>query len=136
MQDLKPYDTNEILALIISVLIGTGAYLGFIMIRKNQNINIKLIIGVLAINLFVTYLFSGVLKIFKWGEYRIIILPFVAYAGQYLTDWFDKKYPKIFDAGLKKTTGLDIEDKQNNEEVYIEEPEIKDENYGGNEKTN
>ena len=130
MQNIVTYDLNEIIALIISVLIGTGAYLGFIMIRKNQDISIKLILGILAINLFITYIFSGVLRIFKWGEYRIVILPLVAYGGQYLADWFDKKYPKIFDAGLKKTTGLDIEDKN---EDFVIEPEIKIEE---NEETN
>lgn len=129
MQDIKPYDINEIIALVIAVFIGTGAYLGFIMIRKNQQLNMKLILGVLAINLFVTYLFSGVLRIFKWGEYRIIILPAVAYAGQYLVDWFDTKYPKIFNSTLRKTTGIDVEDKQEQitPEINIEENENKQE---------
>lgn len=121
MQNVTTYDVNEIIALIISVLIGTGAYLGFIMIRKNQVISIKLVLGILAINLFITYIFSGVLRIFKWGEYRIIILPLVAYGGQYLADWFDRRYPKIFDAGFKKVSGVDIETK----DKYIIEPEIK-----------
>ena len=122
MQDIITYDVNEIIALIISVLIGTGAYLGFIMIRKNQSISIKLVLGILAINLFITYIFSGALRIFKWGEYRIVILPLVAYGGQYLADWFDKKYPKIFDAGFKKVAGVDL---NTNEEESIIEPEVK-----------
>ena len=124
MQNIVTYNLNEIVALIISVLIGTGAYLGFIMIRKNQDISIKLILGILAINLFITYIFSGVLRIFKWGEYRIVILPLVAYGGQYLADWFDKRYPNIFDAGFKKASGIDLDPKETEEPIIkIEENE-------------
>ena len=55
------------------------------------------------------------IKIFKFGEYRTIILPFVAYAGQYIMEWFDKRYLKIFDKGANKI-GIDLnENKQQND---------------------
>jgi len=127
MQNFQINDMNEIIALIVSVLIGTGAYLGFVILKKNQKANGKLIFWVLLINLFVTYLVSEALKIFKWGEYRTLILPLVAYAGQYFTDWLDKRYLKIFDSGAGKM-GLDL---NNNNEEDVEPEEIENKEQHG-----
>lgn len=124
MQNFQIKDMNEIIALIVSVLIGTGAYLGFVILKKNQKASFKMI-WILVINLFVTYLVSEALKIFKWGEYRTLILPPVAYAGQYLTDWFDKRYPKIFDSGVNKM-GLDLDNNNVEENDDTEKIENKE----------
>ena len=116
MEFLESYNIIELVALLVSVLIGTGAYLGFIILYKNQKVNVKFVFLILIINLFVTYIVSEIVKIFKFGEYRTIILPFVAYAGQYIMEWFDKRYLKIFDKGASKV-GIDLNDnKQNNDE--------------------
>ena len=116
MEFLESYNIGELVALLVSVLIGTGAYLGFIILNKNQKVNVKFVFLILIINLFVTHAVSEIIKIFKFGEYRTIILPFVAYAGQYIMEWFDKRYLKIFDKGASKV-GIDLNDnKQNNDE--------------------
>lgn len=109
------YNIGELVALLVSVLIGTGAYLGFIILNKNQKVNLKFVFLILMINLFVTYIVSEAIKIFKFGEYRTIILPFVAYAGQYIIEWFDKRYLKIFDKSVSKV-GIDLNDNDNNNE--------------------
>ena len=116
MEFLESYNIGELVALLVSVLTGTGAYLGFIILNKNQKVNVKFVFLILIINLFVTYTVSEAIKIFKFGEYRTIILPFVAYAGQYIMEWFDKRHLKIFDKGAGKV-GIDLNDnKQNNDE--------------------
>lgn len=122
MQQITVYNINEITALITAVLIGTGGYIGFVVVRKKKEINFKFIFWVLMINLFVTYLFSELLKVMNWGVYRTLVLPLVAYAGQYLIDWFDKRYLKIFDAGASKA-GLNI---NNNTDENHEPQEIND----------
>lgn len=104
---------NEIVALITSVVIGTGAYIGVVNLKKRDKINISFITSVLFINLFVTYVLSEFLKSKNVGEIRAYSLPLVAFGGQYLIDWIDRRYLKIFDAGAKKM-GLDI-NKDNNE---------------------
>ena len=115
MEFLNSNNIGEIIALCVSVLIGTGAYLGFIILNKKQKANFKFVLLTLMINLFVTYIVSEAIKIFKFGEYRTIILPFVAYAGQYIMEWFDKRYLKIFDKGANKI-GIDLnENKQQND---------------------
>lgn len=121
MDNITLYSVNEVVALVTAVAIGTGAYVGFVVLKKQQKLSISFIIWVLLINLFVTYLASELLKILKWGEYRALALPVVAYIGQYLMEWFDKRYLKIFDSGIKKA-GLDLNknsdetDSENNSE--------------------
>ena len=115
MEFFNSSNIGEIIALCVSVLIGTGAYLGFIILNKNQKANLKFVLLILMINLFVTYIVSEAIKIFKFGEYRTIILPFVAYAGQYIMEWFDKRYLNIFDKGANKI-GIDLnKNKQQND---------------------
>ena len=75
---------------------------------------------ILLINCFVTFLCSEVLKLWDWGAYRTVFLPAIAYAGQYIMDWFDKRNMKIFDAALGKID-LNIKDENdyghNNQET-------------------
>lgn len=66
--------------------------------------------AVLLINLCLTYVASELLKAFNWSEWRNPSLPMVAFAGQYLTDWMDKRYLKIFDTAAKRA-GIKIDDK-------------------------
>lgn len=68
------------------------------------------------INLFLAYLGSQLLTILNWGGYRALVLPLIAYLGQYLMDWIDTRYLKVFDAGLKKV-GLDVNTDNNYEET-------------------
>lgn len=66
-------------------------------------------------NLFVTFVASEAMKLWNFGIYRTIFLPLIAYAGQYLMEWFDKRYLKIFDSGASKI-GIDTHDKIINDE--------------------
>lgn len=68
-------------------------------------------VWILLINCFVTFICSEVLKLWNWGGYRTVFLPLIAYAGQYLMDWFDKRNVKIFDSAAGKI-GLDTKDKE------------------------
>lgn len=107
MQNVLVYDINEIFALVIAVIMGTGAYIGFMVLKKQKKISISFVVVVIFINLFVTYVFSGILTKTSLGEYRTILLPVIAYLGQYFMEWVDKRFLKIFDAGAKKI-GLNI----------------------------
>lgn len=118
MQKIIAYDINEIFALIIAVIMGTGAYIGFMVLKKQKKVSISFIIIVLFINTLVTYVASGILKKTSMGEYRTIILPIIAYLGQYFMEWVDKRFLKLFDAGAKKIglplDNIDDELEQNN----------------------
>lgn len=109
MENINTYNISEYLALVFSVLIGSGAYISFVYIKNKQKISAAYIIAVLLINLFLTYAASELLKVLNWSEWRSPSLPIVAFAGQYLTDWFDKRYLKIFDTASKRA-GIKIED--------------------------
>ena len=56
------------------------------------------------------------------GEYRTILLPVIAYLGQYVMEWVDKRFLKIFDAGAKKL-GLDLDTTEEPEENTPDETE-------------
>ncbi|WP_284460770.1 hypothetical protein [Chryseobacterium sp.] len=109
MENTTAYNISEYLALIFSVLIGSGAYISFVYIKNKQKISAAYIIAVLLINLCLTYVASELLKALNWNEWRSPSLPVVAFAGQYLTDWFDKRYLKIFDTASKRA-GINIEE--------------------------
>ncbi|WP_312394763.1 hypothetical protein [Chryseobacterium sp.] len=109
MENITTYNISEYLALVFSVLIGSGAYISFVYIKNKQKISAAYVIAVLLINLCLTYVASGILKVLNWSEWRSPSLPIVAFAGQYLTDWFDKRYLKIFDTASKRA-GLKIDD--------------------------
>lgn len=115
MEHLTTYNIKEIAALVFSVLIGSGAYVGFVALKRQQNLSVKYVVLVILINLFVTYVGSEILKIFNWGMYRAPALPMVAFGGQYLTDWFDKRYLKIFDSASKKA-GLNLKESEDEKE--------------------
>lgn len=128
---MQPYNINEIIALVTAVAIGSGTYVSFVWKKKLEKITVQLIISVIFISSFITYLAAEVVKIFNLGEYRTIILPPAAFMSQWLVEWISIRYPKIFDAGLKKTTGLDI---TNNEEEEINnyEQDIQEHQEGEN----
>lgn len=115
MGQVTLYDLNGIIALLTSVIIGTGAYIAFVWKEKKEKVTIPYIIAVVTINMFFTYMASEILRIWKWGEYRTLILPAIAFVGQFLMDWFNKRYLKVFDAGLRKV-GLDINNNNNKEQ--------------------
>ena len=122
MQKIIVYDINEIFALIIAVIMGTGAYIGFMVLKKQKKVSISFIIIVLFINTLVTYVASGILKKTSMGEYRTIVLPIIAYLGQYVMEWVDKRFLKLFDAGAKKM-GLNLD----NTDDELEQNNIQDE---------
>ena len=112
MQDIQLPTLNETIAIIISVLLGTGAYLGYMIIRKHKRIKVTTMGWILLINCFVTALCSEVLKLWNWGGYRTVFLPGIAYAGQYILDWFDKRNGKILDSAAGKV-GINVKDDDN-----------------------
>lgn len=116
MEHYTLYDIHEIIALVTSTLIGTGAYIGFLIVKKKQKVGFSFIFWTYLINLFFAYLGSQVLTILNWGGYRSVVLPTIAYLGQYLMDWIDTKYPKIFNAAARKA-GLDIKDDENEQKT-------------------
>ena len=122
MQNTLVYDINEIFALVIAVIMGTGAYIGFMVLKKQKKLSISFVLVVIFINLFVTYIASGILKKTSMGEYRTILLPVIAYLGQYVMEWVDKRFLKIFDAGAKKL-GLDLDTTEEPEENTPDETE-------------
>ncbi len=115
MESLSAYNISEIIALLTAVLIGSGAYIAFVRVKRDKPINIVFIISTIVINIFLANATSELLKVFNWGAYRALILPIVAYSGQYLLEWFDKRRDKIFDSATKKV-GFDINDKNNQDE--------------------
>lgn len=119
-----PYNIIEYIVLIFSVLIGSGAYISFVFIKNKQKIGFKYIIAVLLINLCFTYIASGILMVFKWGEWKAPALPMVAFGGQYLTDWIDKNYLKILNTAAKKA-GVDVNNNQNDNNIKTSEDENK-----------
>lgn len=119
------YNISEYLALIFSVLIGSGAYISFVYIKNKQKISVSYIVAVLIINLCITYVASGLLKVLNWSEWRTPSLPMVAFAAQNLTDWLDKNYFKIFDTAAKRA-GIKPEDKEKQNESNIKTSENED----------
>lgn len=115
MQDFTLYTWNEIVALIIAVVMGTGAYIGVIAKKKKEKITLWYIVSVFFTNLFLTSLASEALKLWNMGIYRSVVLPLVALLGQYIMDYIDRRYLKIFDAGLSKA-GLKIDNTTPDEE--------------------
>ena len=115
MHDLTLPTLNEVIAMIISVILGTSAYLGFMITYKKMEIVKWKVLLVFIMNLFVTFVASEAMKLWNFGSYRTVFLPLIAYAGQYLMEWFDKRYLKIFDSGAGKI-GIDTHDKINDNE--------------------
>ena len=86
---------------------------------------------VLLVNTIFTWIASEILRHKGWGEMRGIVLIAVAFTGQWIVDYIDKRYLKLGDAAIKKVTGVDInknneyeqEDKYTENTELVENPE-------------
>ena len=124
MENLN-YNISEIIALVMSVLIGSGAYISFVYIKNKQKISVAYIVAVLIVNLCITYVASGLLMVLNYSEWRSPSLPMVAFAAQNLTDWLDKNYFKIFDTAAKRA-GIKSNEKKEENEFNTKTPENED----------
>lgn len=120
MQDLTFYTVNELIALIAAVIIGSGAYMTFVARKKKEEISLLFIISVFLMNTLITWVVVELLRLNDWGRFRGIGSLLSAFFGQYFFDYVDKKYLKIGDAVVNRTTGLKIEE---DEEIINENPE-------------
>ena len=102
MENITPYNISEFLAILFSVLIGSGAYISFVYIKNKVKVSLPYVVAVVLINFCLTYVASGLLKVSNWGKWSAPALTMVAFAGQYIADWIDKRYLKIFDTASKK----------------------------------
>ena len=129
MQDFTLYTINELIALLAAVIIGSGAYMTFVARKKKEEINLLFIISVFLMNALMTWMVVELLRLNDWGKFRGIGSLFSSFFGQYFFDYVEKRYLKIGDSVLKKTTRIEIE----------EDNEIINENYhddGGEEDNN
>ena len=126
MENITPYNIYEWIALIASIIVGSSAYMFFIAEKRNQHIRIRYAIMVLLVNTIFTWIASEILRYKGWGEVRGVILIAVAFTGQWIVDYIDKRYLKLGDAAVKKVTGIDLN--KNNEyeqqEEFIENKEL------------
>ena len=128
MENITPYSFYEWTALIASIIVGSSAYMFFIAEKKNQHLRRRYVIMVLLVNTIFTWIASEILRYKGWGEMRGIVLVSVAFTGQWIVDYIDKRYLKLGDATLKKVTGIDFN--KNNEyekkDEYFENKELVD----------
>ena len=128
MENITPYNIYEWIALIASIIVGSSAYMFFIAEKKNQHLRSRYVIMVLLVNTIFTWIASEILRYKGWGEMRGIVLIAVAFTGQWIVDYIDKRYLKLGDAAIKKATGIDLN--KNNEyeqqEEYFENKEMVD----------
>ena len=113
MENITPYNIYEWIALVASIIVGSSAYMFFIAEKKNQHLRCRFVMMVLLVNTIFTWIASEILRFKGWGEMRGIVLIAVAFTGQWIVDYIDKRYLKIGDAAIKKVTGVDIN--KNNE---------------------
>lgn len=131
MENITPYNIYEWIALIASIIVGSSAYMFFIAEKKNQHLRCRFVMMVLLVNTIFTWIASEILRHKGWGEMRGIVLIAVAFTGQWIVDYIDKRYLKIGDAAIKKVTGVDInknneyeqEDKYTENTELVENPE-------------
>lgn len=116
MQDLILPTFNEIVAIAVSVILGTAAYLGYTVVFKKRKLNKGIVFMVLLMNSLITFAASEGMKMWNFGAYRTVFLPLIAYAGQYLFDWFDKRNMKVFDAAAGKI-GIDVKEDKDEEHI-------------------
>lgn len=134
MENITPYNIYEWIALIASIIVGSSAYMFFIAEKKNQHLRPRYVMMVLLVNTIFTWIASEILRHKNWGEMRGIVLIAVAFTGQWIVDYIDKRYLKIGDAAIKKVTGVDInknneyeqEDKYTENTELVENPEEED----------
>ena len=128
MENITPYSFYEWTALVASIIVGSSAYMFFIAEKKNQHLRRRYVIMVLLVNTIFTWIASEILRYYGWGEMRGIVLVAVAFTGQWIVDYIDKRYLKLGDAALKKVTGIDFN--KNNEyekkDEYFENKELVD----------
>ena len=128
MENITPYNIYEWIALIASIIVGSSAYMFFIAEKKHQHLRTRYVIMVLLVNTIFTWIASEILRYKGWGEMRGIVLITVAFTGQWIVDYIDKRYLKLGDAAIKKVTGVDLN--KNNEyekqEEYFENKELVD----------
>ena len=131
MENITPYNIYEWIALIASIIVGSSAYMFFIAEKKNQHLRPRYVMMVLLVNTIFTWIASEILRHKGWGEIRGIVLIAVAFTGQWIVDYIDKRYLKLGDAAIKKVTGVDInknneyeqEDKYTENTELVENPE-------------
>ena len=126
MENITPYNIYEWTALVASIIVGSSAYIFFIAEKKNQHLRRRFVIMVLLVNTIFTWIASEILRFKGWGEMRGIVLIAVAFTGQWIVDYIDKRYLKIGDATIKKVTGVDINknNEYEQEDKYIENTEL------------
>ena len=126
MENITPYSFYEWTALVASIIVGSSAYMFFIAEKKNQHLKRRYVIMVLLVNTNLTWIASEILRYYGWGEMRGIVLVAVAFTGQWIVDYINKRYLKLGDAALKKVTGIDFN--KNNEyekkDEYFENKEL------------
>ena len=81
---------------------------------------------VLLVNTIFTWVASEILRFNGWGELRGIVLILVAFTGQWIVDYIDRRYLKLGDAAIKKVTGIDLnkDNEYEQQEEYIENEEL------------
>ena len=128
MENITPYNIYEWIALVASIIVGSSAYIFFIAEKKHQHLRRRFVMMVLLVNTVFTWIASEILRYYGWGELRGIVLIAVAFTGQWIVDYIDKRYLKLGDAAIKKVTGIDLN--KNNEyerqEEYFENKELVD----------
>ena len=124
MENITSYNIYEWIALIASIIVGSSAYISFIAEKKNQHLRTRYVIMVLLVNTIFTWIASEILRYKGWGEMRGIVLIAVAFTGQWIVDYVDKRYLKLGDAAIKKVTGVDLN--KNNEHEQEEDYENKE----------
>ena len=128
MENITPYNIYEWIALIASIIVGSSAYIFFIVEKKNQHLKPRYVVMVLLVNTIFTWIASEILRHKGWGEVRGIVLIAVAFTGQWIVDYIDKRYLKIGDAAIKKVTGMDLNknNEYEQEDKYTENTELVD----------
>lgn len=111
MQQLALPTVNEIIVISVSVLLGTISYLGYIIIHEKQKVSFWRVFLMLFMNCTVTYMASEAMKMWGMGAYRTIFLTAIAYSGQYIFVWYNKKRTRVFDS-LAGKVGIDTKDKE------------------------
>ena len=124
MENITSYNIYEWIALVASIIVGSSAYMFFIAEKKNQHLRFRYVVMVLLVNTIFTWIASEILRYKGWGEMRGIVLIAVAFTGQWIVDYVDKRYLKLGDAAIKKVTGVDLN--KNNEHEQEEDYENKE----------
>lgn len=110
MESFTMYTWNEFMALLMSVIFGSGAYISFVNQKKIEKVNLTFIITVLFLSIFAAHLVSEWLKLTTWGEqYRNIIIPLISFFGYQLIERTVKELPGLFKIVVKKVTGEELE---------------------------